>query len=219
MNNPFQKFATFIYQSKFVFKSYTFYDTRTPHFHDLGKGQKGDHSQIGAKTSYKFAKRLGMSDTDASLISWLVEKHLIMSSISQKKDISDKKTIEDFASEIKVVERLDYLYLLTINDIKSTNPKLWNGWKHQLLRDLYILTRSKLNKEPEKAFYEIAQERKNNVLDKSNTTNENNNKTILMYNCAHLRSIPDICHFFTQAKFLENKIYTEKTRKLRQNTQ
>ena len=144
-------------------------------FHDLGKGQNGDHSHIGAKTSYKFAKRLGMSDTDAYLISWLVEKHLIMSSISQKKDISDKKTIEDFASEIKVVERLDYLYLLTINDIKSTNPKLWNGWKHQLLRDLYILTRSKLNKEPEKAFYEIAQERKNNVLDKSNTTNESNN--------------------------------------------
>ena len=31
--------------------------------------------------------------------------------------------------------------------------------------------------------------------------------------------IPHICHFFTQAKFLENKIYTEKTRKLRQNTQ
>jgi len=144
-------------------------------FHDLGKGQNGDHSHIGAKTSYKFAKRLGMSDTDAYLISWLVEKHLIMSSISQKKDISDKKTIEDFASEIKVVERLDYLYLLTINDIKSTNPKLWNGWKHQLLRDLYILTRSKLNKEPEKAFYEIAQERKNNILDKSNTTNENSN--------------------------------------------
>ena len=144
-------------------------------FHDLGKGQNGDHSQIGAKTSYKFAKRLGMSDTDAYLISWLVGKHLIMSSISQKKDISDKKTIEDFASEIKVVERLDYLYLLTINDIKSTNPKLWNGWKHQLLRDLYILTRSKLNKEPEKAFYEIAKERKNNVLDKFNTINEDNN--------------------------------------------
>ena len=116
-----------------------------------------------------------MSDTDAYLISWLVEKHLIMSSISQKKDISDKKTVEDFASEIKVVERLDYLYLLTINDIKSTNPKLWNGWKHQLLRDLYISTRSKLNKEPEKAFSEIAKERKSNVLDKLNTKNEKNN--------------------------------------------
>ena len=33
------------------------------------------------------------------------------------------------------------------------------------------------------------------------------------------QSKPHICHFFTQAKFLEDKIYTEKTRKLRQNTQ
>ena len=137
-------------------------------FHDLGKGKKGDHSEIGAKTSYKFAKRLGMSDTDSSLISWLVKKHLIMSSVSQKRDISDAKTIEDFANEVKINERLDYLYLLTINDIKSTNPKLWNGWKHQLLRDLYILTRSKLNKEPEKAFSEIASERKNKILHLSN---------------------------------------------------
>ena len=59
-------------------------------FHDLGKGKGGNHSEIGAKTSYKFAKRLGMSSTDARLISWLVEKHLIMSSVSQK-DISDSK--------------------------------------------------------------------------------------------------------------------------------
>ena len=35
----------------------------------------------------------------------------------------------------------------------------------------------------------------------------------------NITNIPDICHFFTQSKLLENKIYTEKTRKLRQNTQ
>ena len=29
-----------------------------------------------------------------------------------------------------------------------------------------------------------------------------------------LTIIPDICHFFTRAKLLENKIYTEKMRKL-----
>ena len=33
-----------------------------------------------------------------------------------------------------------------------------------------------------------------------------------------LTDIPYICHFFSRAKFLENKIYTEKKRKLRQNT-
>ena len=109
-------------------------------FHDLGKGKGGDHSDIGAKISYDFAIRIGMSETDAGLISWLVKEHLIMSSISQKKDIGEAETIIEFAKQVEQSEKLDYLYLLTINDIRATNPALWNGWKHQLLKDLYILT-------------------------------------------------------------------------------
>ena len=133
-------------------------------FHDLGKGKGGDHSNIGAKTSYDFAIRIGMSETDAGLISWLVKKHLIMSSISQKKDIGQEETIIEFAKQVEQSEKLDYLYLLTINDIRATNPALWNGWKHQLLKDLYILTRSKINKEPLIASSSIALERKKNTL-------------------------------------------------------
>ena len=117
-------------------------------FHDLGKGKGGNHSEIGAATSLSFAKRIGLSLGDADLISWLVLNHLQMSSISQKKDISDSQTINSFADLVTNTERLDYLYLLTINDIRATNPALWNGWKHGLLRDLFLLTRSKLNKEP-----------------------------------------------------------------------
>lgn len=133
-------------------------------FHDLGKGKGGDHSKIGAKTSFNFAKRIGMSDTDANLISWLVKNHLIMSSISQKKDISDNETIKEFAKNIKQIEKLDYLYLLTVNDIRATNPALWNGWKHQLLKDLYKLTRLRINKEPMQVSSEIALDRKTNVI-------------------------------------------------------
>ncbi len=133
-------------------------------FHDLGKGKGGNHSEIGAKSSFRFAKRLGMSNTAASLISWLVSKHLIMSSISQKKDIADPNTVSEFLAEVKQDEKLDYLYLLTINDIRATNPALWNGWKHQLLRDLYLLTRSKINKEPIKASSQISLDRQKNVI-------------------------------------------------------
>jgi [protein-PII] uridylyltransferase len=133
-------------------------------FHDLGKGKGGDHSKIGAQTSYAFAKKIGLSLADADLISWLVLNHLQMSSISQKKDISDPKTIEVFADMVLNTERLDYLYLLTINDVKATNPSLWNGWKHGLLRDLFLLTRSKLNKEPVKSSKEISLDRQKNVL-------------------------------------------------------
>ena len=133
-------------------------------FHDLGKGKGGDHSDIGAKISYDFAIRIGMSETDAGLISWLVKEHLIMSSISQKKDIGEAETIIEFAKQVEQSEKLDYLYLLTINDIRATNPALWNGWKHQLLKDLYILTRSKINKEPLIASSSIALERKKNTM-------------------------------------------------------
>lgn len=133
-------------------------------FHDLGKGKGGNHSEIGAKTSLIFAKKIGLSVADADLISWLVLNHLQMSSISQKKDISDPDTIGSFANIVLNTERLDYLYLLTVNDIKATNPALWNGWKHGLLRDLFLSTRSKLNKEPVKTSDEISKDRKFNVL-------------------------------------------------------
>jgi len=89
---------------------------------------------------------------------------LIMSSISQKNDISDNEIIKDFAEEIGTSEKLDYLYLLTINDIRATNPSLWNGWKHQLLKNLYLTTRSRINKEPVKTSTDISHDRKNNVL-------------------------------------------------------
>ena len=138
-------------------------------FHDLWKGKGGDHSEIGAKTSQKFAKKLSMSKTDADLISWLVKKHLIMSSISQKKDIGDPNTVDEFASEVESNEKLDYLYLLTINDIRATNPALWNGWKHLLLKDLYLSTRSKINKEPLIASSQISIERQKNVIDSLET--------------------------------------------------
>ena len=133
-------------------------------FHDLGKGKGGDHSVIGAKTSYKFAKKLGMSLHDAELISWLVLNHLEMSAVSQRKDIHDPVTINEFAVKCGNIERLNYLYLLTINDIRATNPGIWNGWKHGLLRSLFFNTRSKLNKENEISFEKIVQDRINGVI-------------------------------------------------------
>ena len=133
-------------------------------FHDLGKGKGGNHSEIGAKTSYKFAKKIGMSMHDSELVSWLVLNHLEMSSISQRKDIYDPATIKDFANICGNIERLNYLYLLTINDIRATNPTIWNGWKHGLLRSLFFNTRSKLNKEPELSFKKIAQDRIKSIV-------------------------------------------------------
>ena len=115
-----------------------------------------------------------MSNTDANLISWLVEEHLIMSSISRKMDIADPNTVLEFSKIVEQNEKLDYLYLLTINDIRATNPSLWNGWKHQLLRDLYLLTRSKLKKESIKVSSQVSIDRKKSVISRiDNKENKN----------------------------------------------
>lgn len=110
-------------------------------FHDIAKGRRGDHSELGAEDARIFCDAHGLSQADAALVEWLVRKHLLMSVTSQKQDISDPAVIHRFAAEVADRERLDYLYLLTCADIAGTSPKLWNAWKDRLLADLRISTR------------------------------------------------------------------------------
>ncbi|WP_428607743.1 [protein-PII] uridylyltransferase [Sedimenticola sp.] len=113
-------------------------------FHDIAKGRGGDHSELGAKDAWDFCKLHGLSDYDSRLVSWLVEKHLLMSITAQRKDTSDPDVIRDFAQTVKNPVHLDYLYLLTLADIRATDPKKWNSWKNSLLRELYITTKQAL---------------------------------------------------------------------------
>jgi len=117
-------------------------------FHDIAKGRHGDHSKLGAVDAKEFCDLHGLPEKDGKLVSWLVESHLTMSMTAQRKDISDPDVISTFADRVKTLERLDYLYLLTISDIRATNPKQWNDWKDKLLGELYNKTASFLNKDP-----------------------------------------------------------------------
>jgi [protein-PII] uridylyltransferase len=113
-------------------------------FHDIAKGRGGDHSLIGAADAREFCQAHGLSEFDSRLVAWLVEKHLSMSMTAQRRDISDPEVIQDFAAQVGDLVRLDYLYLLTIADVRATNPQRWNAWKDALLRDLYQATRRAL---------------------------------------------------------------------------
>ena len=105
--------------------------------HDIAKGLHGDHSKVGAVIAEAVAARLGLAPADAADVVWLVEHHLTMSDIAQRRDVSDPKTVQDFVRAVQTPERLRLLLLLTVADIRAVGPGVWNGWKGQLLRDLY----------------------------------------------------------------------------------
>jgi [protein-PII] uridylyltransferase len=112
----------------------------TMFLHDIAKGRPEDHSIAGARIAKRFCPRLGFSNAETELVSWLIANHLVMSSVAQSRDLSDRKTIENFAALVQSVERLKLLTILTTADIKAVGPGVWNGWKAQLLRTLYFET-------------------------------------------------------------------------------
>ena len=109
-------------------------------FHDIGKGRGGDHSELGEVDAREFCQAHGLSDYDTNLVAWLVRHHLVMSVTAQHKDISDPDVIQEFATLVNSTNRLKYLYLLTVSDIRGTDPALWNSWKASLLSSLYHRT-------------------------------------------------------------------------------
>lgn len=109
--------------------------------HDIGKGRPQDHSVLGAKIARKVAPRLGLTPKECETVEWLVRYHLLMSDMAQKRDISDPRTVQDFAKAVRSVRRLDLLTVLTVCDIRGVGPDTWNNWKATLIRTLYNQTR------------------------------------------------------------------------------
>src|ERR1700744_3208668 len=108
--------------------------------HDIAKGRPEDHSIAGAKVARRLCPRLGFSAADTETVAWLIEEHLTMSTVGQSRDLSDRRTIADFAAVVQSVELMKLLTILTTADIRGVGPGVWNGWKAQLLRTLYYET-------------------------------------------------------------------------------
>ena len=115
-------------------------------FHDIAKGRGGDHSELGAVDAEAFCLEHGMGRYDARLLAWLVRHHLLLSMTAQKKDLSDPGVVNEFARAVGDLTHLNHLYLLTVADVRGTNPKIWNSWKATLFRDLYELTKRALRR-------------------------------------------------------------------------
>ncbi len=147
-----RRFSCSEFANEFPLCSKVFYELPKPEllylaglFHDIAKGRGGDHSQLGIADALAFCKQHDLSEYDSDLVAWLVGQHLIMSATAQRKDTSDPDVIAEFTSEMGSIDRLNYLYLLTVADIRATNDNLWNNWRDSLLRQLYHNTKQHLS--------------------------------------------------------------------------
>ena len=112
--------------------------------HDTGKGGTRGQEDDGSIAARRACERLGLSHAKADLTAWLVRHHLVMSDYAQKRDVSDPDTVAAFARIVETPERLRLLLVLTTADIRAVGPGVWNGWKGQLLRELYAATEAAL---------------------------------------------------------------------------
>lgn len=106
--------------------------------HDIGKGRKKDHSELGEKIAEKVAIRFGIAGENMSLLKFLVKNHLLLSHISQRRDIHEDNLLKKTAELFPDILSLDMLYILSIADALSTNPENWNAWKSHLISETYI---------------------------------------------------------------------------------
>jgi len=146
-----RRFSCEEYKREFPLCSEIFYQISKPEilyiaglFHDIAKGRGGDHSKLGVVDATTFCENHGLSNYDTDLVAFLIRHHLTMSATAQRYDIHDPDVLKKFSKTIQSVERLNYLYLLTVADIRATNENLWNSWRDSLLKQLYHMTRQYL---------------------------------------------------------------------------
>ena len=113
--------------------------------HDIGKGHGGGHVTRGVRIAERLCARLGIDERTTADVSLLVDAHLEMSRISQRRDLSEPGLIEAFALRMGTLDRLNMLFLLTYADHHGVGPGIWNEWKAALLWDLYARTRTHLD--------------------------------------------------------------------------
>lgn len=106
--------------------------------HDLAKGTGGAHAEKGSTIAENLAQMAQLGTAKSALIGWLVTHHQLLSETAFKRDIHDDETIESLVQIVQSPERLKLLFLLTVADMMSVGPNIWNNWKASIMETLFI---------------------------------------------------------------------------------
>jgi len=116
--------------------------------HDTGKASGArHHAEASALSAQKVAARLQLSAERRRKLIFLVDHHMTLSEIAQRRNLEDPATIADFAETVRSPENLDALMLLTLADGQGTGGQNWSDWKETLVWHLYHATSSYLHDE------------------------------------------------------------------------
>jgi [protein-PII] uridylyltransferase len=132
--------------------------------HDLGKGHLEDHREVGVKIAAGAAQRLGLPQHEADALRFLVHKHMLMNHLAFRRDTADEQLAVQFAVQVGSPEMLQMLYILTAADLGAVGPDVWDGWKMEVVTDLYHRTMQQVaGDSPETTIAEMAQQRRDAV--------------------------------------------------------
>ncbi len=133
--------------------------------HDLGKGYPEDHCEVGRRIAEETARGLGLDGHETESLDFLVHRHLVMNHLAFRRDTSDEQLIVRFAVEVGSPELMQMLYILTAADLAAVGPGTWNGWKAEVITDLYHRTMQHLAGEsPATSAREHAELRRQAIL-------------------------------------------------------
>ena len=132
--------------------------------HDLGKGRLEDHREVGLRIAIDAARRLGIPAHEAEALRFLVHKHMLMNHLAFRRDTADPQLAVQFAVQVGSPELLQMLYVLTAADLAAVGPGVWDGWKQEVVTDLYHGTMQHLAGEsPETTIDDLLSQRREEV--------------------------------------------------------
>lgn len=112
--------------------------------HDIGKGRRGDHTELGVAIMQELAPMLGYDEQDSATLTLLVAHHLLLPDTATRRDLTDPATTRTVAEAVGNSENLDLLWALTEADAAATGPAAWSQWKAALIEELVERTRAEL---------------------------------------------------------------------------
>ncbi|HEX8136986.1 MAG TPA: [protein-PII] uridylyltransferase [Pyrinomonadaceae bacterium] len=116
--------------------------------HDIGKGRGRGHIPRGARLAERICRRLSLKEADARKVVLMVNLHVAMSHLAQRRDLNEPQVAVDFAAQLGGLDELNMLLLLTYADLNAVAPGVWSEWKSTLLWELYRRARTVLTAQP-----------------------------------------------------------------------